>query len=691
MASEDDNDLVVPSAPKKRGRPRKVTISLKKKEDSQEASSDKPIVFDKEGNESELNVNKRNYSTSNSDRELSDRDHTLFDSENDFSFESFQSKGNTDNIKYETSEDAGPSIRTVYPNPMEAHTTTFSDGSSITTYSPQQGVTTFTSFSDSPSSDQYEEHSMEKENQNPYQNNQAQNSYASQNNYSSQTNYSGHSYQGSNNYQQNNYQQSYQQNNQGSGTHYNNTNNQRYQKNNSRIQNQNYVRQGRGKQQQNQNYNQIVDEEENPNAPVLLVNTLNVLSLQELRTLGVEQYNINPENVFDLKKQELICEILKSHAYAGGVIHTEGTLEILQDGYGFLRSELNSYLSGPEDVFVSPQIIKSFALRTGDTVYGMLRNPKASERFFAVVKVLKVNGADPQKTRTRIPFDSLTPLYPNSLINLETKDEDISMRVINLFDPIGKGQRALITAPPRTGKTILLQKIANAITTNHPEIFLMVLLVDERPEEVTDMRRSVKGEVVASTFDEQATRHVQVAEMVIEKAKRLVEYGKDVVILLDSITRLARAYNQTVPASGKILSGGVDSNALHKPKRFFGAARNIENGGSLTIIASALIETGSRMDEVIFEEFKGTGNCEIVLDRKMADKRLFPAINLKKSGTRREDLIVDSATLARIYALRGAVGTFEDLEMTEFVLDKMKKTVNNKAFIDSMGMSDSVK
>lgn len=687
MASEDDNELVVPSASKKRGRPRKVTVSLKKKEDSGELSSDKPIVFDKEGNESELNVNKGHYFTSSSDRELSDRDHTLFDSENDFSFESFQSKGNTDNIKYETSEDAGPSIRTVYPNTMEPHTTTFGDGSSITTYSPQQGVTTFTSFSDSPRSDQYDEQSEERVNQNPYQNNQAQNSYATQNNYSNpnnysaQSNYSGHSYQGSSNYQQNN---------QTSGTHYNN-NTQRYQKNTSRTQSQGYVRQGRGKQPQNQNYNQIVDEEENPNAPVLLVNTLNVLSLQELRTLGVEQYNINPENVFDLKKQELICEILKSHAYAGGVIHTEGTLEILQDGYGFLRSELNSYLSGPEDVFVSPQIIKSFALRTGDTVYGMLRNPKASERFFAVVKVLKVNGADPQKTRTRIPFDSLTPLYPNSLINLETKDEDISMRVINLFDPIGKGQRALITAPPRTGKTILLQKIANAITTNHPEIYLMVLLVDERPEEVTDMRRSVKGEVVASTFDEQATRHVQVAEMVIEKAKRLVEYGKDVVILLDSITRLARAYNQTVPASGKILSGGVDSNALHKPKRFFGAARNIENGGSLTIIASALIETGSRMDEVIFEEFKGTGNCEIVLDRKMADKRLFPAINLKKSGTRREDLIVDSATLARIYALRGAVGTFEDLEMTEFVLDKMKKTVNNKAFIDSMGMSDSVK
>ena len=434
-----------------------------------------------------------------------------------------------------------------------------------------------------------------------------------------------------------------------------------------------------------QNVEEIIPDKD---APILLVNNLNVLSLQELRADGISKYGLSPENVYDLKKQELICEILKAHAYNGGVIHTEGTLEVLKkDGYGFLRSELNSYLSGPEDVFVSPQIIKTYGLKTGDTVYGMLRNPKAAERFFAVVKVLKVNDADPSLTRSRIPFDSLTPLYPDSLINLETKEEDLSMRVINLFDPIGKGQRALITAPPRTGKTILLQKIANAITTNHPEVVLIVLLVDERPEEVTDMRRSVKGEVVASTFDEQATRHVQVAEMVIEKAKRLVEYGKDVVILLDSITRLARAYNQTEPASGKVLSGGVDSNALHKPKRFFGAARNIENGGSLTIIASALIETGSRMDEVIFEEFKGTGNCELVLDRRMADKRLFPAINLKKSGTRREDLLLDDDILKKIYALRSAFGAVDDLDMTETVLDKMKKTINNKAFIDSMSMS----
>lgn len=689
MASSDDNEVLEPSAPKKRGRPRKVTVSLKKKSNSQDIEEREPIVFDKEGNEAELNVNRGSYFDSKSDRKEPENDHTLFDSENDFSFENFKSSSSAtsesasnDSIKFEdtTAKRISPSF-TIYSTPREMHTTTF--------IGLNNGHTSISSETSVPQTElnqnsdlSYQHRTLERSNS--YDNSQSEQGYSEQNAYQQTEE------QAQNNYRQNNYQSnSYEQNNQPSPTHYS-TGSQRYQRNSSRSQNQGYQRQGRGKSQ-NQNYNQIVEEEENPNAPVLLVNTLNVLSLQELRTLGVEQYNINPENVFDLKKQELICEILKSHAYAGGVIHTEGTLEILQDGYGFLRSELNSYLSGPEDVFVSPQIIKSFALRTGDTVYGMLRNPKASERFFAVVKVLKVNGADPQKTRTRIPFDSLTPLYPNSLINLETKEEDISMRVINLFDPIGKGQRALITAPPRTGKTILLQKIANAITTNHPEISLMVLLVDERPEEVTDMRRSVKGEVVASTFDEQATRHVQVAEMVIEKAKRLVEYGKDVVILLDSITRLARAYNQTVPASGKILSGGVDSNALHKPKRFFGAARNIENGGSLTIIASALIETGSRMDEVIFEEFKGTGNCEIVLDRKMADKRLFPAINLKKSGTRREDLIVDSATLARIYALRGATGTFEDLEMTEWVLDKMKKTSNNKAFIDSMGMSDSVK
>ncbi|MBR4120921.1 MAG: transcription termination factor Rho, partial [Spirochaetales bacterium] len=346
------------------------------------------------------------------------------------------------------------------------------------------------------------------------------------------------------------------------------------------------------------------------------------------------------------------------------------------------------YLSGPEDVYVAPGIIKFLNLKTGDTIEGMMRTPKDNERFFAIAKIATVNGDAPIVAKTRTSFDNLIPLYPDQRINLETErtDNDVSMRIINLFCPIGKGQRALITAPPRTGKTILLQQIANAITTNHPEIKLMVLLVDERPEEVTDMRRNVRGEVIASTFDEQATRHVTVAEMVIEKAKRLVEHGKDVVILLDSITRLARAYNQTVPASGKILSGGVDSNALHKPKRFFGAARNIENGGSLTIIASALIETGSRMDEVIFEEFKGTGNSEIVLDRRMADRRLYPAINIKKSGTRREDLILSKDEAARIWILRNAINDLEDLEMTEFLIDKMRKTKNNEAFLRSMNM-----
>jgi transcription termination factor Rho len=345
---------------------------------------------------------------------------------------------------------------------------------------------------------------------------------------------------------------------------------------------------------------------------------------------------------------------------------------------------LNNYLSGPEDIYISQSQIKLFSLKTGDTVEGQIRSPKDNERFFAILRVVSVNGDSPAAAKTRSSFDSLTPLFPDERLNLETEDGDISTRIINLFCPIGKGQRSLITAPPRTGKTVLLQKIANAITTNHPEVYLMVLLVDERPEEVTDMRRHIKGEVIASTFDEQATRHVTVAEMVIEKAKRLVEHHKDVVILLDSITRLARAYNQTVPASGKILSGGVDSNALHKPKRFFGAARNIENGGSLTIIASALIETGSRMDEVIFEEFKGTGNNEIVLDRRMSDRRLFPAINIKKSGTRREDLLLSSEEAAKIWVLRNAINSMEDIELTEFLIDKMRKTKNNEAFLRSM-------
>ena len=431
----------------------------------------------------------------------------------------------------------------------------------------------------------------------------------------------------------------------------------------------------------------ISDEEYKSNlSNRIMVNDLVATRFDELKEKLAEMAGTSVDDYAEFKKQEVVMEIIKTFSRNGGVIYAVGTLEILSDGYGFLRSPLNSYLSGPEDVYVSPAIIKFLNLKTGDTIEGMMRTPKENERFFALSKVAFVNGDAPIVAKTRISFDNLVPLYPDQRINLETErtDNDVSMRIINLFCPIGKGQRALITAPPRTGKTILLQQIANSITANHPEIKLMVLLVDERPEEVTDMRRNVRGEVIASTFDEQATRHVTVAEMVIEKAKRLVEHGKDVVILLDSITRLARAYNQTVPASGKILSGGVDSNALHKPKRFFGAARNIEHGGSLTIIASALIETGSRMDEVIFEEFKGTGNSEIVLDRRMADRRLYPAINIKKSGTRREDLLLSKDEAARIWILRNAINGLEDLEMTEFLIDKMRKTKNNEAFLRSM-------
>lgn len=418
----------------------------------------------------------------------------------------------------------------------------------------------------------------------------------------------------------------------------------------------------------------------------IMVNDLSVTPFEELKEKLAAISGNNIDDYAEYKKQEVIAELIRTFSRNGGVLYASGTLELMPDGYGFLRSPLNSYLSGPEDVYLAPQIIKFLNLKTGDTIEGSIRNPKDSERFLAIAKVATVNGDPPIVAKTRTNFDSLIPLYPDKRINLEVErtDDDVSMRIINLFCPIGKGQRALITAPPRTGKTILLQQIANSITTNHPEIKLMVLLVDERPEEVTDMRRNVRGEVIASTFDEQATRHVTVAEMVIEKAKRLVEHGKDVVILLDSITRLARAYNQTVPASGKILSGGVDSNALHKPKRFFGAARNIENGGSLTIIASALIETGSRMDEVIFEEFKGTGNSEIVLDRRMSDRRLYPAINIKKSGTRREDLILEKDEAARIWILRNAINAMEDVEITEFLIDKMRKTKNNEAFLRSM-------
>jgi transcription termination factor Rho len=418
------------------------------------------------------------------------------------------------------------------------------------------------------------------------------------------------------------------------------------------------------------------------------INDLTVMNIQELRALA-SKMGTAYETLVSMKKQEIIFSILKMHTERGGQIYAHGALEILPDGYGFLRSPNYSYLPGPDDIYISPSQIRLFNLKTGDTVSGQIRPPKEGERFFAMLRVESVNFDPPEVAQTRIPFDNLTPLYPDELINLETAGEETSTRLINLFCPIGKGQRALIVSPPRAGKTVIMQKVANAITTNHPEIFVIVLLIDERPEEVTDMQRNVKGEVVSSTFDEQATRHVQVAEMVIEKAKRLVEHKRDVIILLDSITRLARAYNQTVPTSGKILSGGVDSNALHKPKRFFGAARNIEHGGSLTIVATALIDTGSRMDEVIFEEFKGTGNMEINLDRRLADRRLFPAINIKKSGTRKEELLLGEEVLNKMWVLRKVINPMDDLEIIELLIDRMRKSKNNEAFLRSMNTSAS--
>jgi transcription termination factor Rho len=418
----------------------------------------------------------------------------------------------------------------------------------------------------------------------------------------------------------------------------------------------------------------------------LNINDLTVMNMRELRQMATGM-GVNHETLISMKKQEIIFSILKMHTERNGQIHAQGALEILPDGYGFLRSPHYSYLPGPDDIYISPSQIRLFNLKTGDTVSGQIRPPKDGERFFAMLRVESVNFDPPEEAQSRIPFENLTPLYPDEIINMETAGEEISTRLINLFCPIGKGQRALIVSPPRAGKTIIMQKIANAITANHPEIFVIVLLIDERPEEVTDMQRNVDGEVVSSTFDEQATRHVQVAEMVIEKAKRLVEHKRDVIILLDSITRLARAYNQTVPTSGKILSGGVDSNALHKPKRFFGAARNIEQGGSLTIAATALIETGSRMDEVIFEEFKGTGNMEINLDRRLSDRRLFPAINIKRSGTRKEELLLSEDVLSKLWVLRKVIGPMDDLEIIELLIDRMKKSKNNEAFLKSMNTS----
>ncbi len=390
------------------------------------------------------------------------------------------------------------------------------------------------------------------------------------------------------------------------------------------------------------------------------------------------------EGTSSMRKQELIFKILEAQTQQNGLIFAEGVLQVLPEGYGFLRSPDYNYLPGPDDIYVSPSQIKKFDLRTGDTVSGQIRSPKDSERYFALLRVEAVNHEHPDVAKTKPFFDNLTPLYPQESFNLEHDPEDLSTRLINLMSPIGKGQRSLIVAQPRTGKTILLQKIANAITANHPEVYLIVLLIDERPEEVTDMERSVKGEVISSTFDEPAERHVQVADMVIEKAKRLVEHGKDVVILLDSITRLARAHNAVVPHSGKILSGGVDSNALQRPKRFFGAARNIEGNGSLTIIATALIETGSRMDEVIFEEFKGTGNMELVLDRRLSDKRIFPAVDIFKSGTRKEELLIDKKDLEKIWILRKFLNDKPLMEAMEFFLDKLGKTKSNSQFLKSM-------
>jgi transcription termination factor Rho len=385
-----------------------------------------------------------------------------------------------------------------------------------------------------------------------------------------------------------------------------------------------------------------------------------------------------------MRKQELIFALLQAQIEKNGLIYGEGTLEILPDGFGFLRSPSYNYLPGPDDIYVSPSQIRRFNLRTGDTVSGQIRQPKESERYFALLKVEAVNFEDPEVAREKILFDNLTPLYPNRKVNLETQADNYSTRIMDLMIPIGFGQRALIVSPPRSGKTMLMQAIANAIIASHQDVVPFVLLIDERPEEVTDMERNVKAEVISSTFDEPAERHVQVAEMVIEKAKRLVEHKKDVVILLDSITRLARAYNSVMPPSGKILSGGVDSNALQRPKRFFGAARNIEEGGSLTIIATALIDTGSRMDEVIFEEFKGTGNAEIQLDRRLADKRIFPAIDIKKSGTRKEELLLPADVLNRVWILRKLLATLNPVDSMEFFLDKMQGTRNNKEFLESM-------
>ncbi len=414
-----------------------------------------------------------------------------------------------------------------------------------------------------------------------------------------------------------------------------------------------------------------------------------ILSLQELKEQSIgrlaelgKAYGL--ENPLSLRKQELVFRLLEAQAQREGCFFAEGVLEVLPEGFGFLRAPEQNYLAGSDDIYVSPSQIRKFNMKSGDTLSGMIRPPKGEEKFFAMMRIDAINFVPPSVAKERATFDNLVPLYPTQMLKMERDSQELSTRVMDLMTPLGKGQRALIVAPPRTGKTVLLQNIANSITTNHPEVFLIVLLIDERPEEVTDMERNVKGEVVSSTFDEPATRHVQVAEMVIEKAKRLVEHKKDVVILLDSVTRLARAYNTVVPPSGKVLSGGVDSNALQRPKRFFGAARNIEGGGSLTIIATALIETGSRMDDVIFEEFKGTGNSEIVLDRKLSDKRVFPAMDIQRSGTRKEDLLIEPPRLAKIWVLRKILTSSGPVESMELLLDRLGKTRSNDDFLSNL-------
>jgi transcription termination factor Rho len=413
------------------------------------------------------------------------------------------------------------------------------------------------------------------------------------------------------------------------------------------------------------------------------------MNIQELKEKNISELNgiakkLNVSGASALKKSELIFKILQAQTEQNGLIFSEGVLECLSEGYGFLRAPEYNYLPGPDDIYVSPSQIRKFDLNTGDIVSGQVRQPKDGEKYFALIKIEAVNYESPEKAKDKVLFDNLTPLYPNERIHLELEKDSLAARIMDLMTPIGKGQRGLIVAAPRTGKTILLQTIANSITSNHPETILIVLLIDERPEEVTDMERSVEGEVISSTFDEPATRHVQVAEMVLEKAKRLVEHQKDVVILLDSITRLARAYNTIVPPSGKVLSGGVDANALQRPKRFFGAARNIEEGGSLTIMATALIETGSRMDDVIFEEFKGTGNMEINLDRKLADRRVFPSIDLARSGTRKEELLLSKTELERSWVLRKVLNQLSGAEAMELLIEKMSKTKNNEEFLSSM-------